>query len=193
MLSAGFNPEDSTDANAVKRCELANTNATSLQIGAEGLGNGPPVCVLVIFKPPAAERLACGSGSAQARVHSLSDHRPLEFGEYAHHLKHGLAGGRRCIEALLMQKKVDAESVNFRQKGYEVLKGTAEPVNRPRHHHAEAPSRSILAERIEAGTLVSRLRSAHAFVAIDLNNSPAHTLGDLAKFTLLVLGGLMVG
>jgi hypothetical protein len=37
---------------------------------------------------------------------SFLNHRALELGKHAHHLKHRLAGRRRGVEALLVQEKV---------------------------------------------------------------------------------------
>jgi hypothetical protein len=50
----------------------------------------------------------------------------------------------------------------------------------------------LIAERIEPRRFFSRFRSAHAFVAIDLNDLQTHARGGFAKFALVVLGGLMV-
>ena len=66
------------------------------------------------------------------------------------------------------------------------------PIDGPGHDHSEAPTRGILAKRIEGWSVLSRLCSAYTFVAIELDNLPTHTFGDLAKFAFLVLGGLMV-
>ena len=48
--------------------------------------------------------LPCAFARAMPDLDPLLDHRALELGEYAHHLKHGLAGGRRGVEALLVQE-----------------------------------------------------------------------------------------
>jgi hypothetical protein len=39
---------------------------------------------------------------AGTRPDALGDHCSLELGEYAHHLEHCLAGGRRGVDALLV-------------------------------------------------------------------------------------------
>ena len=93
-LHVGLDPQDGADADAVNCRELANSDAAFPEIGAEGFCNRPSVRVRFILKLPAAERLPGSFGSTQAGVHPLSDHRPLEFGENAHHLKHGLPRGR---------------------------------------------------------------------------------------------------
>src|SRR5262245_47606342 len=46
-----------------------------------------------------AQLLALILGPPHASSHPLLDHGPLELGEYAHHLKQGLAGRRRGVEA----------------------------------------------------------------------------------------------
>ena len=57
------------------------------------------------FAALGAARLGPGNTSA----HPLDDHAAFELGKHANHLKHGLAGGRRGVDALLMQGKVDPE------------------------------------------------------------------------------------
>jgi hypothetical protein len=44
------------------------------------------------------------------------DHRALGLGEYAHHLKHRLAGRRRGVETLLVQEQVNAERVQLAEE-----------------------------------------------------------------------------
>jgi hypothetical protein len=51
------------------------------------------------FAALGAARLGPGNASA----HPLDNHAALELGKHAHHLKHGLAGGRRGVDALLME------------------------------------------------------------------------------------------
>ena len=56
-------------------------------------------------------------GPGEARVDSLPDHLPFEFGEHAHNLEHRLArrGGR--IQALAMEVQVDPLGVYFGKEG----------------------------------------------------------------------------
>ena len=54
--------------------------------------------------PRAAELFALATGPRKPGADSFLNHRALELGKYAHHLKHGLAGRRRGVEALLMQE-----------------------------------------------------------------------------------------
>jgi hypothetical protein len=61
-----------------------------------------------------AGRGACPlPGSPKPGADSFLDHRPLELREYAHHLKHGLAGWRHGVQALLVQEKVNAKRVQL--------------------------------------------------------------------------------
>ena len=52
-------------------------------------------------------------GPGNASTHPLDNHAALELGKHAHHLEHGLAGGRRGVDALLMQRQVDAERMQL--------------------------------------------------------------------------------
>ena len=63
--------------------------------------------------PRAAKLFALTLGPRKPSTDSFLNHRALELGEDAHDLKHGLAGWRRGVETLLMQKKVNANCVNF--------------------------------------------------------------------------------
>jgi hypothetical protein len=67
------------------------------------------------------------------------NHRALELGKYAHHLKHRLAGRGRGVEALLMQEQVDPQGVQFGEKADQVLQAAAQSIDRPSHHHVELP------------------------------------------------------
>jgi hypothetical protein len=62
----------------------------------------------------------------QACTHALLYHCALELGENAHHLKHGLAGRRRGVEALLMQEQVDAQGMQLGQERHQVLQAAAQ-------------------------------------------------------------------
>jgi hypothetical protein len=50
------------------------------------------------------EPLTLTPGPRKPGTDSFHDHRPLEFGKNAQHLKHCLPGGRRRVEALLAQE-----------------------------------------------------------------------------------------
>jgi hypothetical protein len=62
------------------------------------------------------ELFALAPGPRQPGTNALLDHRALELGKDAHHLKHGLAGRGRGVEALLMQEQVDPQGVQFGEK-----------------------------------------------------------------------------
>jgi hypothetical protein len=91
----------------------------------------------------------------QASAHPLLDHRPLELGERAHHLEHGLASRRRGVEALLVQKEVDAECVQLGQERDQVLQAAAQAIDGPCHDHVELPTGRGLAELVERRALVA--------------------------------------
>lgn len=67
------------------------------------------------------------------------------------------------------------------------------PVYSPGHHDIEFAVAGIFEHLIEARTLIAALAAANASIAIDLDNLPASTLGNLAKLPGLVLNGLAVG
>ena len=65
------------------------------------------------------------------------DHGALELGKHAHHPKHRLTGRRSGVEPLLMQEQIDAEGMQLRQEGDQVLQAAAEPIDRLGHDHVE--------------------------------------------------------
>jgi hypothetical protein len=103
-------------------------------------------------------------GPREASTDSFRNHRPLEFGKHAHHLKHRLAGGRRGVEALLAQEQVDVECVQLGQKTDQVLQAATQSVHRPRHDHFEFPSRGITAQLVERWPLVAAFGAADAVI-----------------------------
>src|SRR5262249_49938283 len=52
----------------------------------------------------ASEAFTLAPGPRKASTDSFRNHRPLEFGKYAHHLKHRFACRRRGVEPLLAQE-----------------------------------------------------------------------------------------
>src|SRR3954469_3017310 len=70
--------------------------------------------------------LAVGLSPSDACVHALADHGTLELSEDAHHLKHCLAGRRRSVDSLLVEKEVDAQGMQLREEAAEVLQRAAE-------------------------------------------------------------------
>jgi hypothetical protein len=140
-----------------------------------------------------AELLALAYGPLKAGTDPFLDHGPFELGKYAHHLKHCLAGRRRGVEPLLMQVEVNPQRVNFGQEADQVLQAASEPVDRPRHDHAELPLGGVSAERIKAGAFVAPLGAADAVIFVDLDDLTAHAAGDLAQLALLVCRRLIDG
>jgi hypothetical protein len=71
---------------------------------------------ITILQPPTAKTDPLLFRSREPSEHPLADHGPFELGKDTHHLKHGTT--RRCggIEALLMQKKIDAFGVQLPQE-----------------------------------------------------------------------------
>jgi hypothetical protein len=63
-----------------------------------------------------AESFTFTLGPLKASADALLNDRAFELGKNAEHLKHGLACWRGRIEALLMQKQVDAERVKLGQE-----------------------------------------------------------------------------
>jgi hypothetical protein len=61
------------------------------------------------------------------------------------------------------------------QEAYEVLERAAESIDRPSHDRPEAPTRGIFAKRVEGWLVLSRLRPAYTFVAIEFDNLQTHT------------------
>jgi hypothetical protein len=99
---------------------------------------------------PALGAARLGPGNASA--HPLDNHAALELGKHAHHLKHRLAGGRRGVDALLMQEQLDAEAVQLGEEAAEVLQRTAETIDRPSHDNIEPAARGILVHGVESCT-----------------------------------------
>ena len=65
----------------------------------------------------------------KTRIDSFPNNPPLELGEYAEHLKHRLARGRRSIEPLLMKEETDT----LFMKALEYAKQVAERSTKPIH------------------------------------------------------------
>ena len=73
-------------------------------------------------------RLPSPLARARPARNSFLNHGALELGKHAHHLKHRLTGRRRRVEPLLVQEQVDAEGMQLRQEGDQVLQAAAEPI-----------------------------------------------------------------
>lgn len=127
-----------------------------------------------------AQPLALRSGSLKACTDTLLDHRPLELGEHPAHLEHRLAGGRGCVNALLMQVQVDTLDVDVPQEADQVLKRAPETIHRPRHDQVELAADSVLEHRVEGGPLVPPLGAADPVVDVRVNHLPTRARSDLA-------------
>jgi len=63
--------------------------------------------------PRSAKLFALILGPPKPGADTFLNHCPLKLGEYAHHLEQRLAGRRRGVEALLVQKEVDMKRVQL--------------------------------------------------------------------------------
>ena len=71
-----------------------------------------------------AKPFPLATGPRQPSADSFLDHRPLELGEYAHHLKHRLVGRCRGVDPLLVQEQVDLERMQLgQQRGSRIPRG----------------------------------------------------------------------
>src|SRR5215471_13290785 len=139
-----------------------------------------------------AKLFALVPGPRKASTASFLNHGALKLGKDTHHLKHGLAGGCRRVEALLVQEQVNAKRVQFRQEA-DHLQASAQPINAPSHYHLEFAARSRFAERIEGRPAISALRAANAVVLVNFDDLAVHVAGNLAQLTFLVGRGLIDG
>src|SRR5262249_5961712 len=112
-------------------------------------------------------------GPRKPGTDSFLDHRPLEFGKHAHHAEQRLAGRRSCVDALLMQEKVNAERMDLGQEGAQVLQAAAKPIDRPGHDYIELPLGGIVQQGIKLRALVSALGATDAVVLVDLGDLQA--------------------
>src|SRR6266851_5351003 len=83
----------------------------------------------------AAQRRAISASTLQASIDATDDHRSLELGKDAKHLKHRLTSRCGRIDALLMQIQVNASRVDFAQEGDKVLERAAKAINAPGCNH----------------------------------------------------------
>jgi hypothetical protein len=138
-----------------------------------------------------AELLAFGLGAPEAGTHPFLNDRALELGEDTKHLKHRLAAWCRRIDPLLVQEEVNAGGMDFREEGDQVLEASAEPIDRPGHHHIKlAPGRRLV-KRIKLWALVLALGTRDAVILIDPHDLPTGSLGNVPQLALLVGRGLV--
>jgi hypothetical protein len=143
--------------------------------------------------PRSAESFALVLGPPKTSADSFCNHRALELGKHAHHLKHGFASRRRGVETLLMQKQVDVQGMQFRQETDQVLQAAAKPVHRPRHHHVELALSRIPKQPVKLRPPIATFSATDAVVLVDADDFTAHPAGDLPQFPLLIGGGLVDG
>jgi hypothetical protein len=67
------------------------------------------------------EALTLAPSPREASLDPLDNHRALELGEDAQHLKHRLPGWRAGVDTLLMEVEVDALGVEFTEEPDQVL------------------------------------------------------------------------
>jgi hypothetical protein len=95
-------------------------------------------CLHSRFDPETSAQLgAVGPGPRKPGVDTFANDAALKFAENAQHLKHCLASGSRCVEALLMQEQIDALVVQALQDAEEIRQRSPEAVNRPGGNHVE--------------------------------------------------------
>src|SRR5258708_3724133 len=85
-----------------------------------------------------------------------------------------------------MQVQVNARRVDFGQKADQVLQRSAKAIDRPRQHNVELAPHSVLAQRVEPGSLVPALGAADTAISVNLDDGTALALGNRTKFVLLV-------
>jgi hypothetical protein len=139
----------------------------------------------------APQALACRPRTRQAGSDTLDDHGALELGEYAHHLKHGLAGRRRCVDPLLVQVQIDALTVQLAQERDQILQRPAEAIDRPGRNKIKLPARDPPAQAIKCGSFIALFGAAYPLIRKRSEDLPAVTLGSDHEFALLVLDRLL--
>src|SRR5262249_51227912 len=83
------------------------------------------------------------------------------------------ACGRHGVEALLMQKQIDLQRMQFGKKADQVLKAAAEPIDAPGHDQIELPLGGVATQVIEFRAAVPALSAAYAMVPIDADDLAA--------------------
>jgi hypothetical protein len=123
--------------------------------------------------------LALTLGPPKASANPLLNDGPLELTKHAQHLKHGFAASRRRVDALLVQKQIDANTVNVIQEADQVLQAPAKAIDGPHHDHVELPTRSGFMEGIKGWPLVPSLSARNAVILVNLHNLPTGAICDL--------------
>ena len=88
---------------------------------------------------------------AKTSLDALHNHAALKLCENSEHLKEQLAGWSGGVNALLVEIEIGVFTVEFAEKGDEVLKTTAQAIHRPRSHQVELASTMPLYSASNAG------------------------------------------
>ena len=194
---------DSPASAASSRLHLSDHPLHNADADADVAGNGPnprsglPGCAYCFLlgrghRRP-AQAFPAGFRAAQARPDALLNHGPLELGEHTAHLEHCLAGGRRRVNALLVQVQIYARRVQLIEESDKVLQGATQAIDRPCHHDVELSADARLEKGVELRSLLAALGAADAVVDVLGRHHPPPALGHGTQLKELVLGGLAVG
>ena len=91
-------------------------NSADAFSGGEGRLDCPCLVRVSVLDPSAPKALALCLRSRQSSHDPLPNHRAFELGEYPHHLEHRPTPGRRGVEALLVEEKVNALGMQLAQQ-----------------------------------------------------------------------------
>jgi hypothetical protein len=144
---------------------------------------------LLVHSGP-AQPLALRLGAPESSLHPLHDHGPLELGEDAEHLEHGLASRRRGVEPLLVEVEIDALARSSPRRvtsSCRTVRG-GPPTRRPPGRPPSAPRPASAACNRPLGRC-----PGHARVTEHLHYRPAVLLGHRFQLPELVLDRLPVG
>jgi hypothetical protein len=135
-----------------------------------------------------AEGLALSPRTLESGPNPLANHCPLELGEHATHLEHGLAGHGRGVDALSVQVQIDALGLQIGQQDNELLQRSSQSIDGPGHHQIDLPPDDRVVEPIVSRSLIPTLRTADAMVNVLGVDVPIHALGDSPQLLELVVG-----
>src|SRR3979409_1041297 len=80
------------------------------------------------FDPTAAQLSTACPCASETCVHPFPNDPTLELGKHAKHLKHGLSGGGRSIESLLVKKQTDILFMKSLEDAEQVGERSTEPI-----------------------------------------------------------------
>jgi hypothetical protein len=116
LLERAADPLNRSRINAKPRGDLTHALGSSWLVQ----GRSDRLFHIGRYRRP-TKALALAPGPRKPGADALLNHCALEFGEHAHHLKHGLACRRRGVDPLLMQEQIDVERMQLGQEGNEVV------------------------------------------------------------------------